>query len=204
MPRYSYSSRDTADSCKKIETLFLKKNGYFLTGGRFGGTLNWSSNGEPTGSISISSTISEQEKYVRLWYKITKRDTGEKRDIDYRVYLTTTPCHFGGARYWFICPLYRNGRYCGRRVGVLYHGNGDYFGCRHCYDLTYQSRNSSQRFRSLSHFFDADEKLVEWEQKYKDKYLYYGGRPTRRYKKLEKLGRKMGNSAALINLQKML
>jgi len=43
-------------------------------------------------------------------------------------------------RFWFICPLGTDQGYCGKRVGKLYlPGNGTYFGCRHCYNLTYKS-----------------------------------------------------------------
>jgi hypothetical protein len=59
------------------------------------------------------------EPYVKLNYTITDRDSGEKTDCDYKIGLTTTPYHFGGVRYWFICPLSRNGVPCGRRVGIV-------------------------------------------------------------------------------------
>jgi hypothetical protein len=66
-------------------------------------------------------------------YTITRR-TGEQVPCDYRVQLARTPCNFGGERYWFLCPL------CGRQVANLYlPAGGTYFGCRHCYDLTYRS-----------------------------------------------------------------
>ncbi len=205
MPRYS--NRDTTDGCRKIPAAFLKKEGYFSPGGRpFGGTLNWSRNGEPRGSISVSSIINEHEKSVRVWYTITRRTTGEKKEIDYKVRLATTPCRFGGVRHWFICPLYKSGRYCGRRVGVLYDSGGDYFGCRHCYDLSYDSRNRSKKFRHWDALFllDVDDKIVELEKKYQGKYLFYDGRPTRRQKKLDKLDKRLEKSATLIKLQKML
>ena len=41
--------------------------------------------------------------------------------------------------WWFICPLIKDGIACNRRVLKLYIGGGKYFGCRHCYELTYQS-----------------------------------------------------------------
>jgi hypothetical protein len=54
--------------------------------------------------------------------------------------LTTTRPRFGGLRWWFVCPLVVNGRPCQRRVGKLYlPPRGRYYGCRHCYDLTYTS-----------------------------------------------------------------
>jgi len=78
--------------------------------------------------------------YVRLQYTQTNHYTKEKTEVDYRVELATTPCNFGGVRYWFICPLVVNGRACQRRVAKLYlPPGGRYFGCRHCYNLTYES-----------------------------------------------------------------
>jgi len=48
---------------------------------------------------------------------------------------------FGGVRWWFVCPLSVNGVECRKRVGKLYlPPRQKYFGCRHCYDLSYQSR----------------------------------------------------------------
>jgi len=73
---------------------------------------------------------------MMLFYTHTDRYTGEEKKLEYKVDITTTPCHLGGVRYWFICPLWN----CGRRVGKLYLPSGaKYFGCRHCYDLTYTS-----------------------------------------------------------------
>jgi hypothetical protein len=50
--------------------------------------------------------------------------------------LDSTPCTYGGRRYWFRCAR------CYRRVGVLY-APGKYWRCRHCYNITYQSSNDS-------------------------------------------------------------
>ena len=59
----------------------------------------------------------------------------------YPVALDWTPCPFGGARPWFRCPLVVGGEPCGRRVRILYRPWGArYFGCRHCYGLSYRTR----------------------------------------------------------------
>ncbi|MFH1067896.1 MAG: hypothetical protein V1746_08355 [bacterium] len=79
-------------------------------------------------------------------YTRTDTRTGEKSALDYKVRLVWTPCRFGGRRWWFICPLVINEKACNRRVGVLYLGNGKYFGCRHCYNLTYTSAKESHKF----------------------------------------------------------
>ncbi|MGI0059306.1 MAG: hypothetical protein ACREBJ_06015, partial [Nitrosotalea sp.] len=139
MGRYYYSKKEEADSLKKIQTWFLKKHGYFDRGFH-SGMITWTSSwSENKSNISIQSSIFDEEQYIKLNYTQTDRDTGEKKDFDYKIPLTTTPCYFGGKRYWLICPVSKCGVYCGKRVGVLYK-LGDYFACRHCYDLSYESR----------------------------------------------------------------
>jgi hypothetical protein len=60
--------------------------------------------------------------------------------ISQLIHLQTTRPNFGGVRWWFTCPLERNGRPCNRRSGKLYlPPRADLFGCRICYDLTYRS-----------------------------------------------------------------
>jgi len=124
---------------------FLNKHHYFDGGVRWGG-CNWSRNGEQTGSIGFTVSTLEGDEYVRFQYTQTDRNTNEKTELDYKARIESTPCHFGGRRWWFICPLVVNGRACNARVGVLYLGNGKYFGCRHCYNLTYESSKESHKF----------------------------------------------------------
>ena len=52
------------------------------------------------------------------------------------------------ARPWFVCRVYSGGRYCGRRVAVLY-GAGELFACRRCYGLAYASQHEALRHRGL-------------------------------------------------------
>ena len=53
-----------------------------------------------------------------------------------------------GERPWFVCPGVVSGRYCGCRVAILYSA-GRYFLYRHCYDLTYRSRQASDTLGAL-------------------------------------------------------
>jgi hypothetical protein len=55
---------------------------------------------------------------VRLQYSVTHQ--GEKTGCDYQIRLDRTPCHYRNWRYWWICPLWKEGRFCGRRCGILY------------------------------------------------------------------------------------
>jgi len=124
-----------------IAASWLNKHGYF-SGFKSGG-IEWkNSMGEVKSSIGLLVATGNQDSesnYVEFNYTITKHYSSEQIKKNYKVYLTTTPCNYGGVRYWFVCPLMVNSRPCKRRIGKLYMAPaGEYFGCRHCYDLTYQ------------------------------------------------------------------
>lgn len=190
-------SKTEADSLKKISTAFLKKHDYFS--GWRSGTITWTSGwDESKSSVGIEVSTMSGNNYLRIHYTQTDRDTSEKKDFDYKIPLTTTPCRYGGVRYWFTCPWYKNGTYCGKRVATLYK-NGDYFACRHCYDLTYDSRNLSgftKAFGSIVSFPELER--LEGEVKRQ----YYRGEPTKRYlrflKKEEKANRAMIGVARML------
>ena len=46
--------------------------------------------------------------------------------------LDRTPCHYGGYRYWYLCP------HCGKRTSVLYRAG--LYVCRHCIGANYQTQ----------------------------------------------------------------
>jgi pyruvate-formate lyase-activating enzyme len=106
---------------------------------------------------------------------------GNKIDCDYEVSLVTTPCYYGGVRYWFSCSS------CGRRVAVLYLAPGGvYFRCRHCNNLSYWSRNRC----TLESFGHIDREIEKLRSEIKRR--TWRGRPTRKVRRLYALERKMG------------
>lgn len=177
MGRYYYSKKEEADALRKIETRFLNKHGFFNYSWR-SDTLTWSRNGEVTATISIEIIMNTNERYLNLIYTQTDRSSGQKTNYDYKIPLTTTPCYFGGKRYWFICPWYSSGVYCGRRVGTLYLGD-KYFACRHCNNLTYNSRNLGGIFKTAGQVI-SEPYLEELKEQIGRK--YYAGKMTRKYK----------------------
>jgi len=95
------------------------------------------------GEITYSSGYKATEEYSGIELDYTVTSSAEAEKVKLLVPLETTPCNYGGKRYWFICPLYTDGVYCGRRVAKLYLPPGaKYFGCRHCHDLSYNSRQT--------------------------------------------------------------
>lgn len=192
MGRYYFDKKDTVEDCRSVSISFLKKHDYF--GGYRSGGIAWKNcYGEETSSIGVAVSTMEGDNYVRFQYTTTDRSTGEKTEYDYKVRLTTTLCNFGGVRYWFICPLSRNGVYCGRRVAKLYKApGGSYFGCRHCYNLSYESRNEPRlaRFGGIGYPLKAERQYEELYEKIKR--WTYRGRPTRKARKLQVLEERLG------------
>jgi hypothetical protein len=115
------------------------------------GTWRWTyaSGGHFVANYELN-TLAVGRPVVRLSYSFVWTATQEQESHAYLVFLTTTRPRFGGLRWWFLCPLTVNGRPCNRRVGKLYlPPSGRYFGCRHCYDLTYTSCQESRKYDGL-------------------------------------------------------
>jgi len=171
-----------ADFLRKLQISLLKKAGYLDKPKT--GVIEWRKDDE-VNSIGIESHVDEYHPYIRLLYAQTDNE-GKKKVFDYKVLLHRTPCNYGGYRYWFLCPLSKNGMMCGNRSGVLYKA-GDYFGCRHCHNLTYWSRKHNTNY-SLNYWFrskKAMEKIMSLEQEIKR--VEYGGKPTKKRTQLKRL-----------------
>lgn len=186
MGRYYFSKKQEADSLKKIKLSLLKLYGFLKKGYR-SGSVKWTNNwGGNESTISIASSIYDEECYLELDYWQEPNGDDERIKINYKFPLVTTPCNFGGKRYWFLCNLSANGKYCGRRVAVLYKG-GKYFACRHCYSLSYSSRNENRRYKDYPLFFALTNRQKIDELKQKMKRGTYAGNPTRKQRALNRL-----------------
>lgn len=139
-----WSTKDSTDDYYSIDTKFFKKHRYFESAGMRSGLVSWSRGGEVRSSVGIEVWIDTIDGKIRFQYTSTDRSSGEKTERDYTAQLVSTPCNYGGVRWWFICPLIKSGIVCQRRVGVLYLGSA-YFGCRNCFELVYQSSKDSHK-----------------------------------------------------------
>ena len=120
--------------CKSIDVRRWHRDGRLRAGQQF--PWSWSSGGEPSDTINVRT---EADALV-LIYTARSFLAGWK-SIEQRIPITWTNCHFGGRRPWFVCSVRADGRYCGRRVAVLY-AAGELFACRCCYRLVYDSQQS--------------------------------------------------------------
>jgi hypothetical protein len=143
MARPAYGGRTTCESCNWIDVRRWHREGRLAAGQYF--SCSWTCRGEPSGTIKVST----EWDAVLLIYRARRWETPEWKSIEQRVPITWTNCHLGGQRPWFVCSVYSDGRYCGRRVAVLY-AAGELFACRRCYGLAYASQQESPRFRNIS------------------------------------------------------
>lgn len=153
----SYSAKTTVEDCLTLSIDRLVRIGA-IRNQPWNGVLEWTRNstGEKTAVVGYRCTNNGVGWVLTLEYTVTHRD-GEKHEVTLPVDLQTTRGHAGGLRQWFTCPLVKNGRSCRRRVGRLYlPPGGIYFGCRHCYDLTYTSCNESHKYDSLYRLLARD------------------------------------------------
>ncbi len=114
--------RRTVEQTRSIDIHALQTAGYF--GAPKQGWSIWRWGGEITGEVRID------------WdgKRLTVRDQV--------IAIGRTACRFGGYRLWFMCS-------CSRRVSTLYSPNGRPWACRHCYRLTYATRQAIPRDRYL-------------------------------------------------------
>ncbi|MBU1091884.1 hypothetical protein KKA27_03435 [Patescibacteria group bacterium] len=191
MGRWAYKTE--SESLVKTDVYDLRKKGFLKTGQYAVCTLKWTnySSGNPN-SIDMRVSAGEFGEYVQFIYTETDRD-GEKTNFDYKARLVKTPCHFGGFRYWFVCPLSCRGISCNRRVAKLYL-DGSWLGCRHCHNITYRSRRESKKYAIFKYIDLVDSAS---EEKEKLKRHYYAGKPTKKYRRILN---KIGRSEALVPL----
>lgn len=139
------SKKLLVSQAKKLDSMELYRFGLFSRPSGFACTWYWlwTENGRQKQNDIMIRSEGEPgcaPSSVRLTYTATPWE-GEATDCDYEVALSFTPYHFGGGRWWFVCPLSVRGVSCRRRCRILYLAPGSvYFGCRECHRLTYESR----------------------------------------------------------------
>ena len=117
------------------------------------GVINWTCRGEPSGSISYRADMREKGN-ERLVLDYRRDVHGESEHVLQTVHLEFTEPHFGGQRWWMICP------YLGHRVGKLYMPpGGDRFASRKAWKLGYHSQRVTKRDAIFERMFRIQRKL---------------------------------------------
>jgi len=150
----------------------LKEWGYLAPGKIKRGTIDWSRNGNPTGSISIRVNTQSEQPYIELDYKY--RD--EPRN--YKVFLTSTPSNLNRGEIWyFLCP--QTNKRCRKLYSI-----GGYFLHREAFNgCMYETQTQSKKYRQMDKIFGAYFKSDNlYSELYKKHFKKsYAGKPTKKY-----------------------
>ncbi len=190
MGRYYWNKKTTVEEAYDLTIFQLKEMG--LLADNASKCITWvnSRSGNIT-SVWITVTVTG-EPHIRLEYSVMRG--GNETEHDSTVFLTSTPCNYGGIRFWFMCPV------CLKRVGGIYRvPGGFYFACRRCCDLSYHSRNAC----CITAMGVAERQAKKLRGELKR--WTYNGSPTRKYRRVLRLERKVGAFAriAMSNLRRM-
>jgi hypothetical protein len=119
--------RAKAEELHRLDIREWHRGGYLSEGRAF--SWSWTCGGSPAGSIGVRV---HDRKSLTLQYVTGPADA--RRDGTQTIWLTHTPCPYGGARPWFTCPI------CTRRAGLLFLRWGR-FACRHCQQVAYATQS---------------------------------------------------------------
>ncbi len=181
MGRYYYDARwSTSDYQKRLTIKALKENG-LLDGSKNGqqATLTWG-NGS---NIGMQIHIWETTGSVRVYFTQTDRSIWEEKSHNYTISLISTPCNYGGKRWWFVCPLK------GNKCTILYLQNNGLFGSRKTLNLCYDGQKESKKYRYLSYIMGMN-KTKALVLREKMKYPYRNGKPTKKLERFFRLSEK--------------
>lgn len=141
---YRSSKKDVVEEAREIDVRQWHRDGLFGDRPRWF-VSTWSRNGRQVAAIDVRTDRHGAELSYSHW---RTGNEGDKESVSYAVLLDWTACNFGGERPWFVCPGVVNGHACRRRAAKLYLNHG-YFLCRHCHDLTYETRNVGRKYADL-------------------------------------------------------
>lgn len=163
------------DDALQIDISKLKEWDYLTTERIKSGVLNWSRNGNPTGSISIKGNTLSECPFIELDYNF--RDEPRK----YKVYLTSEVSNLNvGLIWYFICP--QTNKRCRKLYSV-----GGYFLHREAFNgCMYESQIKSKSYRAFEKIFSKEFKTDKLYNELYQKHFKptYAGKPTKRYLKI--------------------
>ncbi len=131
----------------------MLRKGLAKDGAIIHGSLQWHRRGEPSGSISYKSDLSDPD-LATLELSYTRGNGAEAEKVEQRIRLCYTRPNYGGRRWWMCCP------YRGHRVLKLYlPPGGDRFASARAWRLAWQSQRISAADRPFEALFRLQAKL---------------------------------------------
>lgn len=127
-----HSGLPATNEVRRVDIRYLRKRGWLYSGAS--GSLSWSRGGKESGRVAYRI----KDRMFTLNYRFC-RYGDEWEPMELHVPLLTTPCRYGGQRYYFQCP----NQNCRRRCELLY-SYDKYFLCRKCCGYLYTSQKGDR------------------------------------------------------------
>jgi len=137
----------------------------------------------------------ETNWFLRVHFTQTSHDW-EKKYLDYKIPLVSTPCNYWGIRWWFLCPCKWN------RCSILYKQNNWIFASRKTLDLCYPEQKESKRSRYMGYLMWRPFNNM-YLLKDKIKYQFRNWKPTRKMRRFLKLHSQMPSIEEVKNISSL-
>lgn len=147
----------TADASVRLDAAQIRRVGLFNPQDVRGAAWNYGMRGRHSCTVTVIGGRAPGELDVMI-------TTPDKSNHTQHIKISTTSCTYGHERYWLHCP------WCRRRVFRLFYypnlfSNGvqvHCFACRHCLELTYDSRRTRGFYRYQAQAMRAHDRVKAW------------------------------------------
>ena len=147
--------RPAANSYRSLDIRKMVRTDCIKPGNWFG--WQWSNEaGEKVASVSCA--VNEYANQLTVSYGWWRYDESEREEVKLPILLTSTPCNYGGVRWWFSCPC------CHRRAAVLFI-MGRVLRCATCGRVSYASQRGDAMDRAWLKQRKLEAKLIDGWQK---------------------------------------
>lgn len=143
--------RRTAEIYRKLDIRRISRTGCIKPDNRFG--WQWR-NDEGDEVASVSCYVNQDADGLKVSSSWSSYNQPERQSVNIHVWLDSTPCNYGGVRWWFRCPC------CSRRAAVLYIMGG-VLRCRKCGNVSYPSQRSDAMDRAWIKQHKIEAKLID-------------------------------------------
>jgi hypothetical protein len=130
-----YTGMPAVEDGLTLDVNHLIRKKIIIPGKHVAGAITWTNTrtGKKMAEIGYEAAmLPEEANWVRLHYSVNSHP------MNYKVALVTSPCNYGGSRWWWLCPL------TARTVSKLHlPPGGKTFASRKAYRLPYRSQRQA-------------------------------------------------------------
>lgn len=146
--------RAAESSCHSLDIRKMVRTGCIKPGKQF--AWAWWSDGEKVASVSCK--VNEQADGLIIDYSWKNSYDTKWQLVEKYIWLTSTPCNYGGVRWWFRCPC------CQKRAAVPFIMSRE-LRCAICGCVSYASQRGDAMDRAWIKQRKLEAKLIDGRQK---------------------------------------